>query len=419
MSTHSIRPENRREFMNKFVNPYDKKTGNPNEVSSEKYKAGQPEQNRSEEISLRNDTDKDFSIGIKDINEAVDYYFKEVLKPSVIQNNIKIPVPIKYGLGEIWKSVQADGYYRDPNSKLLAPLLVYRRTNLTQNRKLGNKLDGNSAKNIQLFEKKYSRRNVYSNFEILANREQEKEYIASVTPDYVTITYSCIVWTHFVEQMDKLIESLNYASRSYWGNPNKFQFLSDIESFEDQTTISTGEDRLIRSNFNITLNGWLIPNVINKTLNSVNRVPTISKVIFGLETSTTKEDFVATKNRSIKKSKASIIASDSQNITVNQTNYNIGSEGVLYANLTKQVSATSITDITATFSNSWVTAPVGFPATSIDNFTFFCNGQLIEKSAIVSFVESGGNSILTIDPTQLSYSFEETDEIIGIGKFNV
>ena len=33
-----------------------------------------------------------------------------------------------------------------------------------------------------------------------------------------------------------------------------------------------------------------------------------------------------------------------------------------------------------TFSSGWLTAPANLPATSIDNFTFFCNGQFIEKT---------------------------------------
>lgn len=286
MSIQSTRPATQREFMDKLVMPYDPKYPNPNSIPSEPYKAGQPEQNRAEEISLRNDTEKDFSIGIKDINEAIDYYFRQVLKLSVIQNNTRLDLPIIYGTEENWKSVQEDGYYRDSNSKLMAPLLMFKRTGLAQNRSLGNKLDGNSSKNLQFFETKFNKKNVYNNFSVLNNKQASKQFIVAVTPDYVTITYSCLIWTHFIEQMDKLVESLNFASRSYWGDPSKFQFLSTIDSFDDQSTFSTGEDRFIKTSFNISLNGWLIPNVMNKTLASINRVYSASDVVFGLETVT-------------------------------------------------------------------------------------------------------------------------------------
>jgi hypothetical protein len=83
--------------MNKLVLPYDEKSGNPNQIPSEDYKAGQPEQNRSQEISLKNDKDKVFTVGIKDINEAIDYYFNNVLKLTVNQNGANIKVPVLYG----------------------------------------------------------------------------------------------------------------------------------------------------------------------------------------------------------------------------------------------------------------------------------------------------------------------------------
>jgi len=423
MSIQNTRPQTKREFMTKLVMPYDERYPNTNEVFSEPYKAGQPEQNRALEISLKNDIDKDFSIGIKDINEAVHYYFTEVLKLSVVQNNTKLSVPIIYGNEESWKGVQVDGYYRDSNSKLMAPLLMFKRTNITQNRGLANKIDGNNVRNIQVFEKGFNRRNVYNSFSAINSREPEKEYIVAVSPDYVTVEYSCMIWTHFIEQMDKLIESLNYASRAYWGDPNKFQFYSSIESFQDTTTFDTGEDRLIRSNFTLTLNGYLIPDSMNKNLSVANRVYGASNIIFGLETSTGTETFVANQNKPASKKLGNIIAADSQNILINnnQTIYTGGVNQTTldYINASKQLTGTYLNSVTFTFPSVFITAPSGFPATSVSNFTFFCNGQLIEATAISSFTQNvnSGISTIVVDTSQLSYSFESNDEVIAIGKF--
>ena len=73
---------------------------------------------------------------------------------------------------------------------------------------------------------------------------------------------------------------------------------------------------------------------------------------------------------------------------------------------------------TATFPCGWLTAPPGLPATSLDNFTLFVNGTLIEEAAVVSFTQSGGVTTLVIDPSELGFSFDPTDEIIAIGKFD-
>lgn len=270
--------------MDKLVKPYDPQYGNPNIIPSEPFKPGQPEFNRAFEISMKGDDTKKFSIGIKDIDEAIMYYFEKVLKLSIYQNNNQVAVPIIYGSPEKWKSVQRDGYYRDGAAKIMSPLLMYKRRSIEQNRSLGNKLDGNRANNVQLFKKAFSRRNIYDNFHILQNQKLEDEYLIAVTPDYVTLTYECIIWTNFVEQMDKLVEAVNFASNSYWGDPSRFQFLARIDSFEDNLAYETGEDRLVRTNFTLNLNGYLIPDSVNAYLAQLSsKTYTLCKIVFNVE----------------------------------------------------------------------------------------------------------------------------------------
>jgi len=295
---------------------------------------------------------------------------------------------------------------------------MFKRNSLTENRALSNKLDGNTARNLHVFEKNFNKRNVYNNFKAANNRVPEKEYIVAVSPDYVTVEYSCMIWTHFLEQMDKLVETVNFASRSYWGDPNKFQFYSSIESFQDNLTLEVGEDRLVRSSFTLTLNGYLIPDVMNKSLASANRVFGVSNVVFGLETATSTEQFVAHQNKPIEKRLANIVASDSQNI-INITNNitTVPPETLQYINNNKELTGTFIDQTTITFPAGWLIAPSSLPPTSIDNFTFFCNGQFIEKMAIVNFTQSSGISTLIVDPLLLQYSFELSDQITAIGKF--
>ena len=419
MAIQVVRPTNRQEFVNKLIVPYDPKEGNPNVVFSEPAKLGQPEQNRAYQTSERIDGDKDFTIGIKDIDEALMHYFKNVLKLSVVQNNSRLEVPVIYGTPENWKSVQSDGYYRDENNKLMAPLLMFKRSSVAQNRNLGNKLDGNLTHNVQLFEKSFSKRNVYSNFSALNNRVPQKKYVVSATPDYITVEYECIVWTYFVEQMDKLIESLNFASRSYWGDPNRFQFYSSIESFQDSISYNIGENRAVRTNFNITLNGYLIPDTLNRKLASPGNIYSISRVIFGLETSTGSEEFDARIKKAKSGGSKSVLLNDSVNIVNNITN-NPGTDlaALAYLNTNKTATGTFISANTVTFANGFLIAPTGLPATTVVNFTFFVNGQYVEATSIVSFTDNSTSSTLVLNTTTLGYELESSDVIIGVGKFN-
>lgn len=415
----TVRPQNRREFMNKLIVPYDKSEGNKNNVFSEPTKLGQPEKNRAKQISVKTSTDKDFYIGMKDLVEAVMYYFDNVLQLSVVQNNNRVPVPILYGSPENWKTVQKDGFYRDKEGKLFAPLIMFKRTSTTPNRNLGNKLDGNLVHNLQLFEKAYSKRNFYSNFNVLNSRSPEKEYIASITPDYVTVEYECMIWTYTVEQMDKLIEALNFASRSYWGDPNRFQFYSQIEAFTDSLTYEVGDDRAVKSSFNLTLNGYLIPDSINKNLANSNIYYGVSNVIFTLETATSTEQItVATSNPSTV-TLAGIIASDGQNVINNTYNYGGTDPAIItYLANQKEVLGTYVSSTTVSFNKGWAIAPTAVPANNASNFTFFVNGQYVEPAAIVSFTDYGSSSTLIIDASQLGYSLDTTDTVVGVGKFN-
>lgn len=421
MSIQVVRPQNRPEFMSKIIGPaYDPKEGTVEKPFSEPTKLGQPENNRALEVSNRTDSDKDFAIGIKDVDEALFYYFNNVLRLSVVQNNTKLTVPVIYGTPENWKSVQNDGYYRDVNGKLMAPLLMFKRTSITQNRDLGYKLDGNMVHNVQLFKKAFSKRNVYSNFGALNNRVPETKYVVSATPDYVTVEYQCILWTYFVEQMDKLIENVNFASRSYWGDPNRFLFYSSIDSFEDSITYNVGENRAVRTNFNITLNGYLIPDSLNKMIATPGNVYGVSRVVFGLETSTGTEEFGARVKKGKSGGTKSVLLNDSVN-NVNNTIINTSgadTAAITYLGVNKTVTGTYVSSNTVTFPNGWLTAPSPLPATSLANFNFFVNGQYIEPSSITSFTDAGSSSTLVVDTNLLGFSFESDDVIIGIGKFN-
>jgi hypothetical protein len=409
------RPQTRREFMQTLEMPYAQQSPDP--VFTEPQKLGQPEFNRALEYSLKNNKEKVFSVGIKDIDDAVMYYFTEVLRPSVVQNNTRVNVPIMYGTPENWSSVQADGYHRDQKGKGLAPLIMFKRNSVTQNRTLGNKLDGNNAQNIQFFQKKYSARNIYSNFAALNNRSPETEYLVSITPDYVTVEYTCMVWTHFVEQMDSLIESFNFASRSYWGDPTRFLFYSNIDSFTDTLSYDLGDDRLVRNSFTLTINGYLVPDTEMSKIAGASKSYGVSKLVFGLETTSGTETASTAAKKTGSPAKGALI-NDSVNNVYNVTiNSGQVDPAVLdYLNRNIQITGSYSNATTATFNRGWYTAPSPLTTTA-DNFSFFINGSFVDKPAIVSFTQAGSVSTLVIDPTKLEYSLDNGDYIVAIGKF--
>jgi hypothetical protein len=271
-------PKTQKEILVDQQVPFDVERGNPN-------KSNDP--NRATQTSFRNDNTKLFSVGLQDIDGAIMYYFQNVIRPFVVQNEERIEVPVIYGSPEKWKSYQKDGYYRDVNGAIMAPLIMFKRDSIEKNRTIANKLDANRPNNYTVTEKQYSQGNIYSNFNVLTNRIPVTTYYASVVPDYLTLTYSCVVFTYYVAQLNKIVEAIEYASDAYWGNPEQFQFQTRIDTFNTVTELQNTAERLVRSTFNIKVYGYIVPEVLQKDLNSIKKFSSKSKVIIGLETTIT------------------------------------------------------------------------------------------------------------------------------------
>jgi hypothetical protein len=240
--------------------------------------------NRSLQNSWEGDTVKPFTVGIQDLDEAIMYYFQNVIRPFVIQNGNRIEVPVIYGAPERWKSTQRDGYYKDKNGAIMAPLIMFKRNTIEKNRSIANKLDANYPNLYAVWKKKYTTKNFYSNFNVLNNRIPEEQFYAVTVPDYLTLTYSCIIYTYYVEQLNKIVEAIEYASDAYWGNPQRYQFKAMIDSFNTVTELPANDVRVVRSTFDIKLNGYIIPNTLQNTVSSLKKFRNKSKIIFSMET---------------------------------------------------------------------------------------------------------------------------------------
>ena len=271
-------PKSQREISVKQQTAFDIRVGNPNAQPNPSESQTGISFNRSEKISFKDDTAKPFSIGIQDLDEAVFYYFQNVIRPFVYQNSSRIEVPVIYGAPERWKSFQRDGYYRDKNGSIMLPIIVIKRNTITKDRTVANKLDANQPNLYGTFQKAFNPKNAYSNFNVLNNRVPTKQFSAVAVPDYLTLSYSCIIQTYYMEQLNKIIEAVEYASDAYWGDPERFKFRSFIDSFTTATELTAGQDRLVKSTFDIRLRGYIIPNVLQKDLDSIKKYNSRSKI---------------------------------------------------------------------------------------------------------------------------------------------
>ena len=284
-------PKSQKEISKGLQEPFDRHRGNPNQTINPNENETGIDFNRSTKLSFKGDTTKLFSIGLKDLDEAVFYYFENVIQPFIYQNGERRNVPIIYGSPERWKSFQKDGYYRDKNGAVMLPIIIIKRDSIAKDRSVANKLDANMPNLYASFQKTFNPKNFYSNFAALNNKIPTKQFHAVAVPDYVTLEYSCIVQTYYMEQLNKIIESVEYASDAYWGDPERFKFRAFIDNFTTATELTEGQDRLVKGTFNIRLRGYIIPEVLQKDLNSIKKFNSKSKLIIQMETTSNSDIF--------------------------------------------------------------------------------------------------------------------------------
>ena len=223
--------------------------------------------NRGYDTTRTDDKDKLISIGLMDIDAAVMYYFNEVIKPVVVDNNEKVKVPVYYANPERWKSIQKLGYLRDVKGQLVTPLIIFKRTSLnkdTNNTFLARSIS--PASSNYTFLKKYTKENRFTQTSTLfENDEPLQEAHNVVMPSYVTVNYNCIAFTPYIDQMNQIIEEISLSRKSYWGEPDKFKFKAGITSFTDASEFE--EERIIKNTFDLSIKGYLVPysfdNIVN------------------------------------------------------------------------------------------------------------------------------------------------------------
>ena len=241
-------------------------------------------ENRGYQYSRKDEDIKNAEVTLMDMDSAIMFYFDEVIKPSVEDNGENIKVPIMYASPERWKAIQRDGFMKDKKRQTITPVIVFKRNSIEKDDALPvDKLDANNPHLFYTFQKKFSNVNRYDNFQIQQGTVPQREYYNVMMPDYVTLSYDFIIWTSYIQQMNKIVERVVYSDGAYWGDPNKLRFRSSVETFNDATEVSDNE-RLVRTNFTVTLRGYLLPKGNFDHRSTTQKFITPKKLVFGTET---------------------------------------------------------------------------------------------------------------------------------------
>ena len=207
-------------------------------------------------------------------------------------------------------------------------------------------------------------------------------------PDYVTVSYECIIWTDFTEHMNKIVEAFQYATDEYWGDKSGFKFRVRIDSFDTTAEVGEGSQRMVRTNFTMAVNAYLLP---EKFDNQPTTIKTLSpkKVVWGVETDLTGNSQSTTKL------------------------YNEYSDVIDFMTIRGSVQAEFIS------SNSFKLTPELRGSFNTDDwFRVYVNGVYVQPTKYTySFNYSLNEITFEVNTTSLGYIIEITYEIGVTGKF--
>ena len=196
-------------------------------------------------------------------------------------------------------------------------------------------------------------------------------------PDYVSVTYEFIVWTSYTEQMNKIIENIIFSEGSYWGEDGKFKFRTSIDSYTDASEFSVNSERIIKTNFTVTLKGYLIPEEFNNIITTQKHL-TPKRILIGDDVSVNLTDLVGSRDtRDVK-------------ISVSKTT---GAGGGGLENPFTIANGTGVS----------VTNAGQFDGTSNRTFTFNI-GQDVGTDSTVQFSNISASNALHIGPTSFEIS---------------
>jgi hypothetical protein len=245
--------------------------------------------NRANQLAI----EKQFQKGVSliDVDSAIADYMANSIIPELDENGNTLKVPMIYGNAERWDGARKNGYLRDVRGRIQIPLVMFKR----------NSIERDSTH--QVFKeairmpayKKYSTTNRYDRFSMMSGAKPTYESYEVAIPTYVTVTYEVMIWTSFTEHMNKIVEAFQYATDRYWGSVDGYKFRTRIESFDNQQEVGEGTERVIRTQFTMAVNAYLLPETFDKKP-TIKKSFTPKKVVFGVETDLTGNGFSGLNN---------------------------------------------------------------------------------------------------------------------------
>ena len=239
----------------------------------------EPVQERRANDTLRDTRDSTpISITLMKIDETIFKHLTDFIKPTVDEDGKQRLVPVRYANAERWQQVRADGVLRDAAGRVQTPIILFRRTGMRRS-PLTNPVNKHLDRTYQTG---WNRNNVYDEFAVKNRIIPSKKLVSVTIPDYVDLTYDFLLWTDYIEQMNPLIETLNFEMDSYWGDRGEFKFKVYTEDYTIDTEVPAEGDRYVKATFQMKVNAYLLPDsmmTVDKGVQPTDRIRFSSKKV--------------------------------------------------------------------------------------------------------------------------------------------
>ena len=363
-----------------------------------------PDFNRGKEIkSTKSDLKQ--SVTLFDIDYAMMSYLEDTVLPTLKDGQgTLVKIAVIYGNSERWNGSRRQGVYRDNKGKIQLPLLMIRRTSIAKDDTMPMLNRHVSYAGIT----KYSKDNRYDRFTALGGGVQPKKEIYRITmPDYVEVNYDCMCWTSYTEQLNEVIEHLNFTS-TYWGDKDKFKFRTSVSDFNVVNEVGEGTERINRVEFSLNVKAYLLPEKFDGEL-TTKKSMSIKKLVVATEV-----DLTSGNGRL-------------EGLLTTPSPYYDNKDLIDFLSLNNSKAQNPIANNTITFSNikciktpatlsSYVTGGIVIGSDTYD-IKVYINSTRYYVGTHFSVTLSSNALTLNFNSTNLGFTVTSTDEIIITGKF--
>lgn len=367
-----------------------------------------PNLNRANEIKSNKDDVKQ-SITLFDIDYAMMSYLEDTVLPQLSDNGKSLKIPVIYGNSERWNGARRQGVYRDNKGKLQLPLMMIRRTTISKDETMPFLKRGVHYSTIS----KYSKDNRYDHFSVLGGGiKPKKELYNILMPEFVDITYECMVWTSYTEQLNEVIEALNFTGQ-YWGDKDKFKFRTQVTDYNVVNEVGDGTERINRVEFNLVTKAYLLPEKFDGE-SPIKKSISVKRIVVATETDVTSgtgrlEGFLTTPSPYY----------DNKDLI---DFLSINNSAILTGSVSQSITFTQIKPIKTPPSLTSVMGSgiiVNYPDGSSDSYDIklYINGVRYYSNTHFGSNLSSTSATFNFNTGSLGFSVSSTDEIAITGKF--